>query len=80
MASVSPPRFQTLFTPSPRRNPRRHRGPRTSNLGWLRPALAVAGAVVIVVAGVYGLAQVRDNLGRPMAIAGDNVKPIPGLV
>src|SRR5262249_58934348 len=33
-----------------------------SSLAWLRPALAVAGAVVIVVAGVYGLAQVRDNL------------------
>jgi len=33
-----------------------------SNLAWLRPALAVAGAVVIVVAGVFGLAQVRDNL------------------
>ena len=33
-----------------------------SNLGWLRPVLAVAGAVVIVVAGVFGLAQVRDNL------------------
>jgi hypothetical protein len=34
----------------------------SSSLGWLRPALAVAGAVVIVVAGVFGLAQVRDNL------------------
>ena len=33
-----------------------------SNLGWLRPVLAVVGAVVIVVAGVFGLAQVRDNL------------------
>jgi len=33
-----------------------------SNLGWLRPALAVAGAVVIVVAGVFGLAAARDNL------------------
>jgi hypothetical protein len=53
----------TLVTPSRRRSPN-HRGPRSgSNLGWLRPALlAVAGAVVIVVAGVYGLAQVRDNL------------------
>jgi hypothetical protein len=53
-----------LFTPSrrPSRN-HNHRSPRSvSNLGWLRPALAVAGAVVIVVAGVYGLAQVRDNL------------------
>jgi hypothetical protein len=32
------------------------------NQGWLRPALAVAAAVVIVVAGVFGLARVRDNL------------------
>ena len=24
--------------------------------------------------------QVRDNLGRPTAIAGDNVKPIAGLI
>jgi hypothetical protein len=52
----------TLVTPSRRRSPN-HRGPRSgSNLDWLRPALAVAGAVAIVVAGVYGLAQVRDNL------------------
>jgi hypothetical protein len=52
----------TLVTPSRRRSPN-HRGPRSgSNLGWLRPALAVAGAVAIVVAGVYGLAQVRHNL------------------
>src|SRR5262249_20391790 len=44
----------------PSRRVATHRGPRQgSNLGWLRPALAVAGAVVIVVAGVYGLAQVR---------------------
>lgn len=33
-----------------------------SNLAWLRPVLAVAGAVVIVVAGVFGLTQMRDNL------------------
>jgi hypothetical protein len=33
-----------------------------SNLTWLRPVLAVVGAVVIVVAGVFGLTQVRDNL------------------
>jgi hypothetical protein len=52
-----------LFMPPSRRPAHGHRGPRSgSNLGWLRPALAVAGAVVIVVAGVYGLAQVRDNL------------------
>jgi hypothetical protein len=52
-----------LFMPPSRRRTATHRSPRSnSNLGWLRPALAVAGAVVIVVAGVYGLAQVRDNL------------------
>jgi hypothetical protein len=41
-----------------------HRGParRGSSLAWLRPALAVVGAVVIVVAGVYGMAQLRDNV------------------
>jgi hypothetical protein len=33
-----------------------------SNLAWLRPVLAVVGAVVIVVAGVFGLVQMRDNL------------------
>jgi hypothetical protein len=33
-----------------------------SNLAWLRPVLAVVGAVVIVVAGVFGVVQVRDNL------------------
>jgi hypothetical protein len=31
-------------------------------LAWLRPALAVATAVVVVVAGVYGLAQLRETL------------------
>src|SRR5262249_7162645 len=55
-----------LFRPSrprPGTEPGTHRSPHGgSNLGWLRPALAVAGAVVIVVAGGYGLAQVRDNL------------------
>jgi len=60
-----------LVLPSRRRGPARRGGPGRSphaktrsgsNLGWLRPALAVAGAVVIVVAGVFGLAQVRDNL------------------
>ena len=54
-----------LIMPSRRRNAM-HRGgasaERASNLAWLRPVLAVAGAVVIVVAGVFGLAQVRDNL------------------
>jgi hypothetical protein len=31
-------------------------------LAWLRPALAVASAVLIVVAGFYGLAQLRETL------------------
>jgi hypothetical protein len=57
-----------LVMPSRRRGATHRSGPggtggvARSNLGWLRPALAVAGAVVIVVAGVFGLAQVRDNL------------------
>jgi hypothetical protein len=55
-----------LFVPSRGRGAA-HRGGggrarEDSSLTWLRPALAVAGAVVIVAAGVYGLAQVRDNL------------------
>jgi hypothetical protein len=59
-----------LFMPSRRRG-HMHRGgtdgpggqpPERRNLAWLRPVLAVVGAVVIVVAGVFGLTQVRDNL------------------
>ena len=42
--------------------PPRSRTSAGSGLSWLRPALAVTAAVVIVVAGVFGLAQVRDNL------------------
>ena len=38
---------------------RRWLGP---TMAWLRPALAVAGAVVIVVAGVFALGQVRTDL------------------
>lgn len=46
---------------------RRHvaRSPRAksrSGLAWLRPALAVSAAVIVVVAGVYGLAQLRQSL------------------
>jgi hypothetical protein len=69
-----------LFTPSrrPSRN-HNHRSPRgSSNLGWLRPALAVAGAVVIVVAGVYGLAQVRDNLVLELFPSGTPASNGPG--
>ena len=69
-----------LFTPSarPSRN-HNHRSPRGgSNLGWLRPALAVAGAVVIVVAGVYGLAQVRDNLVLELFPSGTPASNGPG--
>lgn len=59
-----------LFMPSRRRS-HMHRGgtdgpggqpPERRNLAWLRPVLAVVGAVVIVVAGVFGLTQMRDNL------------------
>jgi hypothetical protein len=68
----------TLVTPPQRRNAT-HRSPRTgSNLAWLRPALAVAGAVVIVVAGVYGLAQVRDNLVLELFPSGTPASNGPG--
>jgi hypothetical protein len=36
-------------------------------------------ATVYKAMGIDPNAQVRDNLGRPTAIAGDNVKPIPAL-
>ena len=66
-----------LFRPAQR--PATHRGPRAgSNLSWLRPALAVAGAVVIVVAGVYGLAQVRDNLVLELFPSGTPASNGPG--
>ena len=32
-------------------------------MAWLRPALAVAGAVVIVVAGVFALGQIQRGFG-----------------
>ncbi|HYA50553.1 MAG TPA: hypothetical protein VEG33_05235, partial [Streptosporangiaceae bacterium] len=68
-----------LFTPPSRRPTHGHRGSRSgSNLGWLRPALAVAGAVVIVVAGVYGLAQVRDNLVLELFPSGTPASNGPG--
>jgi len=65
--------------PRPDTAPATHRSPRGgSNLGWLRPALAVAGAVVIVVAGVYGLAQVRDNLVLELFPSGTPASNGPG--
>ena len=68
-----------LFKPPSREPAHGHRGPRSgSNLGWLRPALAVAGAVVIVVAGVYGLAQVRDNLVLELFPSGTPASNGPG--
>jgi len=68
-----------LFKPSSRVPGHGHRGPRSgSNLGWLRPALAVAGAVVIVVAGVYGLAQVRDTLVLELFPSGTPASNGPG--
>jgi hypothetical protein len=67
-----------LFTPPGRRNSP-HRSPRGgSSLGWLRPAVAVAGAVVIVVAGVYGLAQVRDTLVLELFPSGSPASNGPG--
>ena len=67
-----------LVTPSRRRSAT-HRGTRAgSNLAWLRPALAVAGAVVIVAAGVYGLAQVRDNLVLELFPSGSPASNGPG--
>jgi hypothetical protein len=53
-----------LTMPSRRRGAMHRGGPERpgSNLAWLRPVLAVMGAVVIVVAGVFGLAAARANL------------------
>jgi hypothetical protein len=56
-------------------------------LAWLRPALAVATAVVVVMAGVYGLAQLRETLrltlfpGSGQSSAAPNSSPQrqPGL-
>jgi hypothetical protein len=64
--AASPGRARSLTTTirtlvAPRRRTGAH-GSDSSSLAWLRPALAVGAAVVIVVAGVYALAQVRDNL------------------
>jgi hypothetical protein len=64
--AASPGRARSLATSiramvAPRRRTGAH-GSDSSSLAWLRPALAVGAAVVIVVAGVYALAQVRDNL------------------
>ena len=41
---------------------RRPRRPAGLAMAWLRPALAVAGAVVLVVAGVFALGQIREGL------------------
>jgi len=59
-----------LFVPSRRRGPMHRAGaagpggppPEHRNMAWLRPVLAVVGAVVIVVAGVFGLTQMRAKL------------------
>jgi hypothetical protein len=66
-----------LFTP-PRRRGAAHRSGGGSTLGWLRPVLAVTGAVAIVVAGVYGLAQVRDRLVLELFRGGSSVPASPG--
>src|SRR5262249_56133419 len=40
-------------------------------MAWLRPALAVAGAVVLVVAGVFALAQIQGTFA---SFTGDNTR------
>ncbi len=69
-------RIWALIGPS--RHSATHRGsPQRGNLAWLRPALAVAAAVFIVVAGVYGLFQARDNLVLEL-FPGSNAPASPG--
>jgi len=69
----------TPSRPRPDTAPGTHRSPRGgSNLGWLRPALAVAGAVVIVAAGVYGLAQVRNTIVLELFPSGTPASNGPG--
>ncbi len=52
-----------LAAPAGRRHASPSRSARSrSRLAWLRSALAVSAAVVVVVAGVYGLAQLRQSL------------------
>jgi hypothetical protein len=56
-------------------------------LAWLRPALAVATAVVVVMAGVYGLAQLRETLrlslfpssGQSSAVPNSSTRGQPSL-
>jgi len=51
----------------PAKRPRKARAPLRDSVGpamaWFRPALAVAGAVVLVVAGVFALGKVRETVG-----------------
>jgi hypothetical protein len=52
-----------LAAPTGRRHASPGRRPLTvTRLAWIRPALAVSAAVIVVVAGVYGLAQLRQSL------------------
>lgn len=44
-------------------------------LNWLRPALAVAGAVVLVVAGVFALGQIRQGIVNLSGAGGGNNGP-----
>jgi len=48
-------------------DPRRSPGP---VMTWLRPALAVAGAVVLVVAGVFALGQIRESIQAGLSAGG----------
>lgn len=58
--SQPPSRLASLFSPA---------------MSWLRPALAVVGAVVIVVAGVFTLAQLRQTVTDISLLTGGNQSP-----
>jgi hypothetical protein len=54
---------------TPAKRPRRSVGPA---MAWFRPALAVAGAVVLVVAGVFALGSIRTVVGLETATGTNN--------
>jgi hypothetical protein len=64
----------TMTTGSAKR-PRRSVGPA---MAWFRPALAVAGAVVLVVAGVFALGSIRTVVGLDGATGTSNTNSGPG--
>jgi hypothetical protein len=62
-ASLLAARTGLLAAPAGRRHASPGRRARSgSRLGWLRPALVVSATVIVVAAGVYGLAQLRQSL------------------